>query len=235
VTDSFQFPWDTPPAPVVTPPDADASPSKAKPRGRRPASVTRYLAQRPPTAPDWLYHHLTIGGPAETVGNFAAAARGSGVIPWQLDFAAIEEDVFVRAVSQPARDRKLTVEGCRILARQFRERIEARQARAAALVGRYFACPLDLQVLLPVPDAVLRLGPTHPSALSWLAAHWGVTDRLRQVVLREKPRTGRRLPHGHAVISYGFFTHGETPQAAIDAIAARWPALWFQLVPRPTD
>jgi hypothetical protein len=169
------------------------------------------------------------------VGNFAAAARGSGVIPWQLDFAAIEEDVFVRAVSQPARDRKLTVEGCRILARQFRERIEARQARAAALVGRYFACPLDLQVLLPVPDAVLRLGPTHPSALSWLAAHWGVTDRLRQVVERPKPNVGRRLPVGHAVIGYGFFTLGGTPHAAINRLATGWPALRFRLVPRPPD
>jgi hypothetical protein len=79
------------------------------------------------------------------------------------------------------------------------------------------------------------LGPTHPTALSWLAAHWGITDRLRQVIVRDKPTTGRRLPQGHAVIGYGFFTLGETPQAAIDAIAARWPALRFRLVPRPAD
>ena len=112
------------------------------------------------------------------------------MIPWQLDFAAIEEDVFVRAVSQPARDRKLTVEGCRILARQFREKVEAHQARAAALVGRSFACPFDLHVLLPVPEPIRLLGPTHPTALSWLATHWGVTDRLRQVVERPKATPG---------------------------------------------
>jgi hypothetical protein len=88
------------------------------------------------TAADWRYYHLTISGPAGTANGFAAAASGSGVIPWRLDFAAIEEDIFIRAVSQPARERNLTVEGCRILARQFRERVEARQGRAAALIGR---------------------------------------------------------------------------------------------------
>jgi hypothetical protein len=192
-------------------------------------------AHRPHVEPDWLYHHLTISGPAETVKNFATVARGSGVMPWQLDFAAIEEDVFVRAVSPPARDRKLTVEGCRILARQFREKIEARQARGAALIGHSFACPFDLQTLLPVPGEILLLGPTHPTALVWLVAHWGTTDRLRQVAVRDKPTAGGRLPQGDAVIGYGFFTLGETPQAAIGAIAAHWPALRFRLVPRPAD
>jgi hypothetical protein len=88
---------------------------------------------------------------------------------------------------------------------------------------------------LPVPDEPLLLGPTHPTALSWLAAHPGITDRLRQVVVRDKATTGRLLPQGHAVISYGFFTDGETPQAAIDAIAARWPTLRFWLVPHPAE
>jgi hypothetical protein len=230
---SLQFPWDIEPAPAVKLPLAEVPAPKPKPKGRR--ARDRYMAHRPHAEPDWLHHHLTISGPAETVNNFAAVARGSGVIPWQLDFAAIEEDVFVRAVSQPARDRKLTVAGCRILARQFREKVEAHQARAAALVGHSFACPFDLHALLPVPSELLLLGPTHPTALSWLAAHWGITDRLRQVVVRDKATTGRRLPQGHAVIGYGFFTDGETPQAAIDAIATRWPTLRFWLVPRPAE
>jgi hypothetical protein len=230
----FPTPWDTEPAPAATPsPDPDAAPTKAKPRGRRPASVTR--AATPATAPDWLYHHLTISGPAEIVEKFAAAARGAGVTPWQLDFAAIEEDIFVRAVLQPASHRNLTVEGCRILARQFRERVEMRQARAAELVGKSVACPFDLHALLPVPASILHLGPTHPDARAWRAAHWGITDRLRQVVVRDNASTGRRLKRGHAVIGYGFFTDGETPYAAIGQFEKRWQALRFRLQPRPAD
>jgi hypothetical protein len=192
-------------------------------------------AQRAQAAPGWLYHHLTISGPAETVNAFAAAARGSGITPWQLDYAAIEEDIFVRAVSQPASRRTLTVQGCRILARQFREQVEAHQARAAARVGHSFLCAFDLHVLLPVPPAILQLGPDHPDALAWLARHWGVTERLRQVCRRSQASAGRRLPRGHAVVGYGFFTAGETPQAAVDTIAAGWPGLRFVLVPRPND
>ena len=235
MTDALRYPWDPEPAPVIMPADPDASPPAAKPRGRRPASVTRSLAQRPSTAPNWLYHHLTVCGPGEQVDAFAAAGRGAGVIPWRLDGAEVEGTVFHLAAAQPAHRRTLTVEGCRILARQFREKVETHQARAAALVGHSFACPFDLHVLLPVPDEILLLGPTHPRALTWLAVHWGITDRLRQVVMRDKATTGRRLPEGHAVTSYGFFTDGETPQAAIDAIAPRWPALRFRLVARPQD
>ena len=234
---ALQFPWDIQPAPAVTSEPADELPFKPKPRGRRPA--TRLMTR---TAPTWLYHHLTISGMDELVASFAAAARGAGVTPWQLDFADIEEDIFVRAISQPASGRTLTVEGCRILARQFRERMQAHQAQAAALVGHSFACPFDLHVLLPVPGSILERGPTHPAALTWLATHWGVTDRLRQVTVRDKATTGRpstrgrgRLPTGHAVVGYGFFTLGETPHVAITQLEARWPALRFQLTPRPAD
>jgi hypothetical protein len=189
----------------------------------------------------WLYHHLTISGPAETVADFAAAARGAGVIPWRLDFERIEEDVFNLAVAQPLGRRSLTVAGCHILARQFRERVEARQAAAAALVGTSRACPFDLHALLPVPESLLALGPTHSAALSWLAAHWGVTDGLRQVALLARPPAGRRLARTEAVIGYGFFTgldHGsepESPHAAVAQFAETWPALRFLLQPRPSD
>lgn len=232
---SWQFPWDPPAAPVPPPgdPDPEAPAARAKPRGRRPASAPRTAAGR--EAPDWLFHHLTISGPAEPVARFAAAARGAGVVPWRLDGAAIADTVFTLAVSQPARDRSLTVAGCRILARQFRDRVETHQARAAALVGRSLACPFDLHTLRPVPDAILQLDPTHPAALAWLAAHWGVTDRLRQVSVRDGATTGRRLKRGHAVIGYGFFTQGGSPDTAIAWLASRWPALRFARVPRPAD
>jgi len=222
---TLRTPWEDDPAAVDSSwrPDAPAPP--AKPRGRRPAAVASPATE---TAPTWLYHHLTISGPAETVAAFAAAARGAGG-------SEIEEDVFNLAVSPPAGRRSLTIDGCRILARQFRERAEARQARAAALVGRSLACPFDLQALLPVPPAILRLGPSHPDALAWLAAQWGTTDRLRQVAGRPKPTTGRRLPKSRAVIGYGFFTASETPRAAIGQLGAAWPALRLVLQPRPAD
>ena len=235
----LQYPWDTGSPPVAAPaspePDPDVAKPKAKPRGRRPAAITRATSHAPGAASDWLYHHLTISGPADGLQNFAAAARGSGVTPWQLDFAALEEDVFVRAVAQPASQRTLTVEGCRILARQFRERVEMRQARASELVGQSFVCPFDLHALRPVPGPILQLGPSHPDAVAWLAAHWGITDRLRQVVIRDKATMGRRLPKHHAVIGYGFFTDGETPHVAVEDLAKRWPALRFWLVPRAAD
>jgi predicted lipoprotein with Yx(FWY)xxD motif len=55
------------------------------------------------------------------------------------------------------------------------------------------------------------------------------------VAVRENATTGRRLKRGHGVIGYGFFTDGETPHAAIDACAKRWPALRFLLAPLPAD
>jgi hypothetical protein len=241
VSDSFQFPWNVEPQPSVPPPGPGSQPepetgeAKRKRRGRRPASLTRTALLTRTTAPDWLYHRLTISGPADYVEQFAAAARGAGVVPWRLDGADIEDTVFNLAVAQPTRGQKLTVEGCRILARQFRDRVEAHQARVVAQIGRSRACPFDLHTLLPVPADILQLGPTHPAALAWLAAHWGVTDRLRQVSVRANATTGRRLPRGHSVISYGFFTAGDAPDAAIALLAARWPALRFGLVPRPAD
>ena len=106
---SVRYPWDTEPASAAIPQDPEAMAAKPKPRGRRPASVTRAAAPAAGTAPDWLFHHLTLSGPAEGVDKFAAAARGAGVIPWQLDYAEVEETVFTLAVSQPAGRRSLTV------------------------------------------------------------------------------------------------------------------------------
>lgn len=228
----LRTPWDSDPLPTEAPAALPGLPSAPKRRGRRPLAMAPAVNA---AAPDWLYHHLTVGGPAADLAGFAEAARGAGVIPWRLDLTAIEEDIFNLAVSQPVHLRSLSIDGCRILARQFRERVDARQAKAAALVGRSRACPFDLHTLLPVPVAILQLGPNDPGSLAWLAAQWGTTDGLRQVVGRPRPGAGRRLPAGHAVIGYGFFTSGATPHAAIAAIGPRWPALRFLLQPRPAD
>jgi hypothetical protein len=225
----FRTPWDpTPEAPALPP----APPSRPKRLGRRPA--TKQAASAAAASP-WLYHHLTISGPAAAVTSFAEAARGSGIVPWRLEAARLEEDIFNLAASQPGAIRSLTIDGCRILARQFRERVEDRAARAAARVGRSQACPFDLHTLLPVPAAVLDLGPSHPDAQTWLAKHWGITDTPRQVTERHGAKAGRRLPAGHTVVGYSFFTAGETPHAAIAQLGSRWPTLRFVLRPRPLD
>ena len=226
---ALRAPWDPDPAPAGALLPGPTPAPRSKPRGRRPAPRTVRAMENPA----WLYHHLTITGPTGTVEAFAAAARGSGVIPWQLDGAALEEDVFNPAAAQPPARRRLGIEGCRILARQVRNRVEARQARAAALVGRSWACPFDLHALLPVPDAVLQLGPSHPRAAAWLRENWGTADKLRHVAGQPDARPGRRLPRDHAVIGYGFFTAGDTPRAAVTQLTARWPALRFVLQPRP--
>jgi hypothetical protein len=121
----------------------------------------------------------------QPVGRFRQDPRRAGhcrAAP-KYSATAIEEEVFARALAQPGRQRTLSVDGCWILARQFRERVEMRQARAAERVGQSLACPFDLHALLPVPDPILQRGPSHPDAVAWLAAHWGITDRLRDAIV----------------------------------------------------
>lgn len=226
----YRTPWDEPSPAAPADPAAADSPAPPR-RGRRPKAARAVVSE----APAWLYHHLTVSGPSDGVNAFAAAARGSGEIPWRFDGDRFEEDVFHRVATVPAAQRGLSIDGCHRLARQFRTLVEAHQARAATRVGHGKECPFDLHALLPVPEDILALGATHPDALAWLGAHWGVTDRLRQVAVRPSATAGRRLPRGHGVIGYGFFTSGETPHQAIAALGGFFPALRFTLVPRPAN
>ena len=230
---ALRTPWDAEPAAAdLSAPDLTPGPEskpKPKPRGRRPASSRRTAAG----VPSWLYHHLVVTGPADGVALFVTAARGPGVIAWATDGAEVEEWVFNLAASQPPARRNLTMAGCRILARQYRERFEAHHERAAEQMGHRRSCALDLHALLPVPDDILRLGRTHPAALAWCRTHWGVPDGLHQAGERPDLGPGRRLPRGHGVAAYGFFTGGDTPHVAVAGLAARWPGLRFVLRPRP--
>jgi hypothetical protein len=211
----YGTPWD--PMPVQAPLPS-ALPSPPKRLGRRPATIpTAWVAAEVP----WLYHHLTISGLADGVTAFAEAARGA--------------DIFNLAASQPKPIRSLTIEGCRILARQFRDRVEERAAQAAGRVGRSHACPFDLHTLLPVPARILDLGASHPEARAWLSQHWGLTESPRQVAERPGAKGGRRLPGGHSVVGYSFFTAHETPHAAVAKLGQRWPTLRFLLQPRSLD
>ena len=236
---AVQTPWDPDPDPMQPTLPPFALPGlpvpPRKPRGR-PAP-----ARSGTGAPPWPYHHLVVTGPAAAVQAFAAAACGPGIVPWAQDGRAVEDWVFDLAASQPPRLRSLDIEGCRVLARQFRDRFERHHSRAAtAAAGQARHCPLDLHALWPVPDRVLRLGPADPAALVWMAEHWGVVDGLRQVVERPDLGPGRRLPRGHAWVGYGFFT-GEGTAVSAAAMVARlgtrlgagWPALRFVLRPGP--
>ena len=106
-----------------------------------------------PAHTDWLYHHLTVSGPAAPLDAFRAAASGSGVIPWVLDLDRVEEDAFLRLATAP--QRSLSLEGARLLAGEVRDAVGWRHALAVGRVGQSRACPFDLHTLLPVPGNVL--------------------------------------------------------------------------------
>jgi hypothetical protein len=130
---------------------------------------------------DWLHHRLAIIGAAVQLVAFRRVAVGAGVIPWQLDLDRMEEDVFRLLAAPSTQPRALSVAGARVLAGQLRKAVDRRHERAVARVGASQACPFDLHALVPVPDAMLRLGPDDPVAIAWLWEHWCTTQTLRHV------------------------------------------------------
>ena len=177
--------------------------------------------------------------------DFTAEAAGPGLIPWPFDAERVEEDMFALAIgaNRPGQDRgSLSVEGCRILARQFRAAAEARHARLA--LRPEGACPLDFNRLVPVPERILQLGATHPDARAWLVANWGVVEAPAQMALvpgrkagrrlhQQNFQAGRRLPRGHRAVVYGFFTRGGTPAPVVRRMEEHYPLLTFRLTGRP--
>jgi len=182
---------------------------------------------------DWLHHRLMVTGPTEPMADFRVAACGAGTIPWQLDGDRMAEDFFhLLAAPPPPQRRRLSLTGARELARQLREAVERRHAAATACVGHSRACPFDLHALVPVPADMLRLGPDHPDALAWLWVHWGTTDALRHVAVEPVPALRVPLPAGTESVRLSFWSADWTPWRALATVAARWPALRFDL--RPT-
>src|SRR5262249_39276377 len=129
-----------------------------------------------PPHPDWLAHELTVSGSDVPVFRQAAARAGGG--PWLLDYDRLEEGRFPRLLVPP---RAISVGGARVLARRLREAVWARHEAALAQVGTSGACVFDLHVLVPVPRAVLALGPDDARARAWMWEHWGTTWGLRRV------------------------------------------------------
>lgn len=208
---ALRFPWETRLEPG--PPVGHAEAPAPRPRGRRlGASVF-------PAATSWTPAGLTVTGAPDAVTTFVAAAEGPGITPWEQDDALLEEDAFHRALAVPAVERRLSVEACRQLARQYREAIAGHRARAVAWrespAGQR-ASPLDLHQLVPVPAAVLARGSADPAALAWCRSQWGVTQ-IRRVE--------RVLAPGMVTYRFWALDGGELRR---QGIARRWPALVFR-------
>ncbi len=121
-----------------------------------------------------------------------------------------------------------------MLAGQLRDAVEHRHAVAVARVGHSRACPLDLDTLLPVPAAILLLGPDHPDALDWHWQHWGTTQALRHVAPGTAPTRGptSELAAGEDRLQLCFWSADWTPWRASERIRTDWPALRFDLQPQ---
>jgi hypothetical protein len=175
--------------------------------------------------PDWLFHILTVSGPALRLAAFRARAQGAAAIPWQLDLHAEEQRLLApMAAAGPA---------ARVLARELREAVAAHHDRVLAQIARGNSCPLDLHRLVAVPQAVLARGPDDPASLRWLWEHWGTLQPLRHVRILD-PHPDRRLRRA-ARVTFDFFAADWTPWQAIRRMRADWPELIFDIRPRYDD
>ncbi len=199
-----------------------------------PAVVQAFAAETPLRLPhtDWLFHRLVVTGPVANLAAFRAAASGTGTIPWRIDCDGLEEDWFHLLVN-PAH-RALSLAGARVLASQLRDAVEHRHAVAIARVGHIRPCPLDLHALVPVPAAILQLGPDHSDALAWLWQHWGTTQALRHVAPDTAPtRTSApMLAAGEGSLQLNLWSADWTPWRAFERVRADWPALHFDVQPQ---
>lgn len=219
------------PAPSALDPDRRANTDRQAGASGPTGSIPLCLPQT-----DWLHHRLTVTGPPEAVAAFRVAAAGAGVVPWHLDGDRIEEDLFLRLAT--ATPRTISLEGARILAAQLRAAMERRHALAVARVGQSRACPFDLHALVPVPAAVLRLGPDHPGALAWLWENWGTTETLRHVEADNHPNIASRRTapsDGMGAFRASFWSADWSPWRALAHVANTWPALRFDLRPTYDD
>jgi hypothetical protein len=235
----------TPPAPFA-PADVAVSPPEVVKSSDAPIAMPihdtgchGYEAPLRLAHTDWLYHRLSVIGPAADLADFRAVAAGSGTVPWCLDLDRMAEDFFHLLVAPPARAgslvppvRSLSLAGARILAEQLCAAVVRRHALAVGRVGHSRACPIDLHALIPVPESVLRCGRDDPAALDWLWAHWGTTQPLRHVeevvvgaTMRERPAAGE------ATWAVAFWSADWTPWQALAQMTARWPALRFDMRP----
>ena len=198
--------------------------------GQRVASPEAPLA---PAHTDWLLHTLVVSGPGEDMTRFSAAAAGPGLIPWVLDLDRMEEDWFLTLAAPPEGERAISLQGARILARRLRDAAHASHQRALARLDTDRRCPFDLQRLLPVPPAILRLGPEDPASRAWLWAHWGTTRALRHVRALPAELDGRR--RRMAELRVEFWSADWSPWQALRRLRRDWLDLTLDLRPHYGD
>ncbi|WP_424140164.1 hypothetical protein [Roseomonas chloroacetimidivorans] len=182
-----------------------------------------------PEPVDWLHNTLTVGGPAERVAHFQAAAAGPGVIPWVLDLAGLEEEFLLPMAAPQDGVRAISLPGAKILARRLRDAVAANHQRALARMSTDRSCPLDLHRLLPVPASILALGPEEGVSREWLSAHWGVTRPLRHVKALPSTLDGRKKRMGQLRVA--FWSADWSPWQAVARLRRTWPDLTFDLRP----
>ena len=182
--------------------------------------------------PDWLFHHLAISGSLGALIRFRQAAAGPGVIPWVSDHARLEEDLFLSLMREDTgRPRELSAVGAHVLAARLRQVVQRLDASAAIDPGSLPNCLFDLQALLPVPAAVLDMGPDQPRARQWLWSSWGTTRPLRDVS-EILPEPGQTAPAaGAAALRLQFWSADWTPWPAIQQLRLAWPELHFTIRP----
>ena len=199
----------------------------------RPAPAGTPDGWRDPLSPpntDWLRHDLVVSGPDADVATLRDGAAGAGVIPWIHSDDDLEEEDRVHALLRPPDGSPgLSLAGARALARALRAAAEAHHQRVLAVAGRSRICPFDLHALVPVPDRILRLGPSHAASAAWLRQNWGTLQSLRHVRLRQDA-PDRRLRRS-ARLRYEFWSADWTPWPALLALRARWPDVAFDLRP----
>ena len=200
-------------------------------RHERAPRVRRSVPHRAhPPPPTGCAIGFSSSVPPQRWRRFRAAAAGPGVIPWQRDLDRLEEDFLLSLLAPADGLAAISPAGARILARRLRDAVARQQQRVlarAATADR--SCPFDLQRLLPVPPAILRLGPDDPAARAWLWAHWGTTRALRQI--RELPTQADRRRRQMDQLRVEFWAADWSPWRALTTLRHRWPDLQLALQP----
>ncbi|GBQ47377.1 site-specific integrase [Komagataeibacter europaeus] len=173
-------------------------------------------------APGWIRTTLTVSGPVDEVARFRVAARGPGIIPWQVDFDYEQARLLAPMAAKGAQ----AVTLARLL-RQASERLHriALQHQAAGTP----ACAFDLHRLVPVPGPILEAGADSCAAAAWLQAQWGTLLPLRRVEVEAvRDQRARRS----ARLVYRFWSAEWTPWQALHRVRTNWPELVFDIRPQ---